>query len=440
MRPRRARRERGSALLIVFVFAAMVAIMLYAEMPVAVFEAKRQKEQLLIDRGQEYSHAVKLFVRKFGMYPATIEQLENTNRMRFLRHRFKDPFTGKDNWRMLHAGPGGMLTDSKVKPAGLGNVPGSGPEASSGSSFGSTTSGSSFGSGSGSTGFGSSSTSSSASTGFGSSSTSSGFGQSGFGSTSQSAGDVVVVPELPQRPPAISASGAPASGSASGEVAAMPAEGDQSSAGSLVPGLREQMTALEQGQPVATTENAGQAVGSGQSGAGAAPGQNNAAGQAATTGAADGQSAMDTVRKMPTNPAIGAPLQSSTGTTSSMGQISGGGIAGVASNAHGHTIKTVNDQTDYSLWEFYYDPTKDATKGMPGLAGGAQGGVQPGAAANGLTQGANPGSNGQTMFQQSGFGQSGFGQSSSSMSSAGTATGPTSTGTTANPPQSNPQQ
>src|SRR6266516_3382032 len=36
--------------------------------------------------------------------------------MRFLRHRFMDPFTGKDDWRLLHMGPGGMLVDSKVNP------------------------------------------------------------------------------------------------------------------------------------------------------------------------------------------------------------------------------------------------------------------------------------------------------------------------------------
>ncbi len=38
--------------------------------------------------------------------------------MRFLRKRFKDPFTGKDDWRLLHAGPGGIIIDSKVaRPA-----------------------------------------------------------------------------------------------------------------------------------------------------------------------------------------------------------------------------------------------------------------------------------------------------------------------------------
>ena len=137
-------RERGSALLIVFLFAAIVAIMLYTEMPVAVFEARRQKEQLLVGRGEEYAHAVKLYVRNSGRYPASIDQLETTNRIRFLRHRFKDPFTGKDDWRLLHADPNGALVDSKVKnknPLGVqGTKGGANSGSGSNSGFGSTSS------------------------------------------------------------------------------------------------------------------------------------------------------------------------------------------------------------------------------------------------------------------------------------------------------------
>jgi hypothetical protein len=439
LRARQARGQRGSALLIVFVFAATIAIMLYAEMPIAVFEAKREKEQLLIDRGNEYAHAVKLYVRKFGMYPTTVDQLENTNRMRFLRHRFKDPFTGKDDWRMLHAGPGGQLTDSKVKPMGLGTVPGSGSDSNSSSSFGSTSSSSSFGS----TNTGS---------GFGSTSTSSGFGQSGFGSSSQNA-DTVVVPDLPQRPPAISVSGAVPTRSNS-EVASTPVEGDQNPSTALLPeNLREQMAVVEQGQPGAQVENSGQITSSepgananqsvasanpgGQNQMGQLPqgqpgqsqlGQTSVSGQVGASVGAGGQNAMDTVRNMLNNPAIGAPLAgSSTGSAqgqSNMGQISGGGIAGVASKAHGHAIKTVNDQTDYALWEFYYDPTKDATKGMPGI-GSATGSGPQGAGMNGINVGASAGSSGQAMGQPNGFGQGGFGQNSGNSGSAGTTAMPT---------------
>ena len=48
------------------------------------------EEQLAIDRGDEYKRAVKLYVRKFQTFPPSIEALENTNRMRFLRNRYVD--------------------------------------------------------------------------------------------------------------------------------------------------------------------------------------------------------------------------------------------------------------------------------------------------------------------------------------------------------------
>jgi type II secretory pathway pseudopilin PulG len=122
----RARRnEQGSAILIVFIVAAIIAIGLYREFPDVVFEAQRQKEQLLIDRGNEYKHAVKLFVRRFGTYPQSIEALENTNTVRCLRRRYADPFTHQQDWRLIHAGPGGILLDSKVKtnPDGTSSPP-----------------------------------------------------------------------------------------------------------------------------------------------------------------------------------------------------------------------------------------------------------------------------------------------------------------------------
>jgi len=117
----------GYALLLIFSMAAILAIMLYREIPRVEFEAQRDKEQLLMDRGQEYSRAIALFVRKFKRFPASMEELENTNNLRFLRRRFPDPMTGKTDWRILHAGPGGVITDSiltgaKGASGGTGSV------------------------------------------------------------------------------------------------------------------------------------------------------------------------------------------------------------------------------------------------------------------------------------------------------------------------------
>jgi hypothetical protein len=108
-----ARRESGYALLMVFLLAAMIAVALCSELPRAAFEAQRAKEQLLIERGEQYKRAIQLFVRKVGRYPATIEELESLNNVRFLRKRYVDPMTGKDKWRLIHVN-GGVLTDSII--------------------------------------------------------------------------------------------------------------------------------------------------------------------------------------------------------------------------------------------------------------------------------------------------------------------------------------
>ena len=112
------RRERGFALLLIFVLAAAVAISLYRELPRVAFEAQRNKEEMLIQRGEQYTRAIQLFVRKIKRYPATIEELEGTNQVRFLRRRYTDPMTGKDEWRVVHVGPGGVFLDSVVHKPG----------------------------------------------------------------------------------------------------------------------------------------------------------------------------------------------------------------------------------------------------------------------------------------------------------------------------------
>ena len=111
------RGESGFALLFVFVLAAAIAIALYMEIPRVAFESQRFREQQLIDRGEQYKRAIQLFYRKYRTYPQNLDDLETTRNIRFLRRRYKDPMTGKDEWRLIHVGPGGVLTDSLIQPA-----------------------------------------------------------------------------------------------------------------------------------------------------------------------------------------------------------------------------------------------------------------------------------------------------------------------------------
>lgn len=114
---KRQRTESGFALLLVFALAAIGAVMLYMQLPVIAFEAQRDKEDLLITRGEEYRRAIQLFFRKTRQFPASLDQLESFNNLRFLRRRYKDPMTGKDEWRLVHIGPGGVFTDSVTMKA-----------------------------------------------------------------------------------------------------------------------------------------------------------------------------------------------------------------------------------------------------------------------------------------------------------------------------------
>jgi len=106
--------QRGFAMLFVFLLAAMVAISLYMEMPRVVFESQRDKEQMLIERGEQYKRAIQLYYRQFRVYPPNLDALENTNNRRFLRRRYIDPMTGQEEWRVIRGFPNGIFIDSLV--------------------------------------------------------------------------------------------------------------------------------------------------------------------------------------------------------------------------------------------------------------------------------------------------------------------------------------
>ena len=61
--------ERGFALLVVFLIAAGIMISLYLELPRVAFESQRNREEMLVERGEQYSRAVEVFFRKNKRYP-----------------------------------------------------------------------------------------------------------------------------------------------------------------------------------------------------------------------------------------------------------------------------------------------------------------------------------------------------------------------------------
>ncbi len=102
--PQRREHEGGYLLLAVLLMMAFMIIAASIEAPQMVQQMKRDREEEMIHRGTEYARAIKKYYKKFGRYPATLEQLDNTNQIRFLRKRYKDPLTKDGKWKILNYG------------------------------------------------------------------------------------------------------------------------------------------------------------------------------------------------------------------------------------------------------------------------------------------------------------------------------------------------
>src|SRR5437868_8723751 len=97
--------ESGYVLLAVMLSVTLILVAMSIELPRIAQQIKREKEEELVHRGKDYATAVKRFVHKNGgRYPLSVEQLEDTNHIRFLRKRYKDPMTGESDWKMVHVG------------------------------------------------------------------------------------------------------------------------------------------------------------------------------------------------------------------------------------------------------------------------------------------------------------------------------------------------
>jgi type II secretory pathway pseudopilin PulG len=102
------RSQRGYILLILLLTVALLSIAALKIVQEFKFQYQRDREEELIHRGVQYSRAVRRYYRKLGRYPTRIEDLENTNNVRYIRKRYKDPMnrdpkTGKElDFKLLH--------------------------------------------------------------------------------------------------------------------------------------------------------------------------------------------------------------------------------------------------------------------------------------------------------------------------------------------------
>ncbi len=134
-RPFRRSGQSGYFLLVILLMVFFLSMTLLVAMHQTLMQQRRDREEEMIHRGAQYARAIKKYLRKFGRYPTRLEDLENTNNIRFLRKRYKDPMSAKGDWRLIHFG------EVQLTRPGQGAGTGAGSDASgaSGSSSSSTT-------------------------------------------------------------------------------------------------------------------------------------------------------------------------------------------------------------------------------------------------------------------------------------------------------------
>jgi type II secretory pathway pseudopilin PulG len=96
--------EAGFMLVFVILLTSLILIALAVAAPIMARQLRRDKELESAQRAQQYVRAIRLYYRKLKTYPATVDALENTNDIRFLRKQYIDPLTGKNDWRLIHVG------------------------------------------------------------------------------------------------------------------------------------------------------------------------------------------------------------------------------------------------------------------------------------------------------------------------------------------------
>ena len=365
----RRRDESGYALLLVFLMAAVIALSLYSEIPRIAFETQRQKEQLLMERGHEYQRAIQVFFSQkgAGRYPASIDELENLNNRRYLRHRFVDPMTGKDDWRLIHV-QNGVLTDSVTTKQKT--------QSQSADSTAGTYVGEHAGMGQDLTQQGATAVnlgqrrrasdnqpisypgqSSAPTTDQYGNPLPPGAGQMQQGAMQGQSGTYPqgVPPGLPGMPGIPGVPGVPGAPQAAGQASGGSSSTDTSSyvGGGYSTGSQATPPnpfAGGQSYPGAAPGSVPQPAGTNPQMFGQGSGTSNP-GQLST----DAQNAAAAL--------IGNMLrsprpQAATGNASNTGQTIGGGIAGIASKFDSDSIMVFSDRTDYAEWEFIFDPAK----------------------------------------------------------------------------------
>jgi type II secretory pathway pseudopilin PulG len=129
---RPAASEEGFLLVAMICAVALILIFLAVAAPSVAKDLQREREIEMVHRGNQYVRAIRMYYRKNGSYPGSIDVLVKSNNIRYLRQKYKDPMTGKDDWKIIHVGENQtqvpcFFGESLTGLSGPGGIGGGGP-------------------------------------------------------------------------------------------------------------------------------------------------------------------------------------------------------------------------------------------------------------------------------------------------------------------------
>jgi len=97
--------EEGYMLIAVIFLVALLTIALSVALPKISKQIQRDRELETMNRGKQYMRALRMYYTKFGGYPTNVDMLvKPVNNIRFLRKKYADPTTGKEDWKPIPVG------------------------------------------------------------------------------------------------------------------------------------------------------------------------------------------------------------------------------------------------------------------------------------------------------------------------------------------------
>jgi type II secretory pathway pseudopilin PulG len=118
------RRQAGYTMAVLAVFLTVLSVGLAVALPKWSTAIRREQEEELIFRGLQYAEAIRVFQKRFGRYPISLEELLET-KPRCIRQLWKEPMSEDGKWRLIRIGDpvAERLRGGMTPGTGLGGEP-----------------------------------------------------------------------------------------------------------------------------------------------------------------------------------------------------------------------------------------------------------------------------------------------------------------------------